>query len=151
LCGLLRGKSTSTSTKFAAAYWANSGVVNTSLSSLMHHGHQSEPVKSISTSLFSAFACASAFGRSMDQPAFAALSDTAPDADPEDMQPASQPAAQQTTPTVNRFRFVIMFSVIRSSVRLLLRFFQPRNEFLGSIQRRFHGLEQLSPIRLQQN
>src|SRR5262245_42975128 len=58
----LCGKSTSTGTKFALAYSANSGVEKTSLFSLMHQPHQSEPVKSSITSFFSvlALACAAA-------------------------------------------------------------------------------------------
>src|SRR5206468_4470977 len=62
---LRRGKSTSTSTRFFFAYSENSGLEKTSEFNLMHHPHQSEPVKSSITSFFSALACACAFGTSV--------------------------------------------------------------------------------------
>ena len=47
------------------AYSANSGFENTSLFSLMHQPHQSEPVKSSMTSFFSVLAWAWALGKSV--------------------------------------------------------------------------------------
>src|SRR6266508_5995722 len=69
----LRGKSTSTSTRFFFAYSANSALEKTSLWSLMHQPHQSEPVKSRSTIFFSSLALACALGRSVNHSAAVAL------------------------------------------------------------------------------
>src|SRR5437879_173324 len=65
LCCFWRGKSTSTRTRFFFAYSENSGLEKTSLLSLIHQPHQSEPVKSSMTSLFSALALAWALERSV--------------------------------------------------------------------------------------
>src|SRR4051812_806901 len=64
---LRRGKSTSSITRLALAKAANSGLSNTSLFNLMHQPHQSEPVKSMSTSLFSDLAWLSAALKSVNQ------------------------------------------------------------------------------------
>src|SRR6478735_9078022 len=54
---------------FFEAPVTNSFLENTFLRMAMHGGHQSEPVNSTSTDLFSALAFSKAFSRSVDQPA----------------------------------------------------------------------------------
>src|SRR5260221_7741877 len=61
------GKSTSTSTRLLVAYASNSAESRTFLFNSLQGGHQSDPVKSINTSFFSALACAWAFSRSVSQ------------------------------------------------------------------------------------
>src|SRR5438093_8835045 len=72
LSGFLRGKSTSTSTRFLVANFWNSDVSSASFLNLMHQPHQSDPVKSINTSLCSAFALACALDRSVNHSVSAA-------------------------------------------------------------------------------
>src|ERR1051326_5584711 len=66
-CFFWRGKSTSTSTRFFLANSRKASEERTFLRRALQGGHQSEPLKSISTSLFSFLAWAWALGRSVSQ------------------------------------------------------------------------------------
>src|SRR5437016_5789059 len=70
---LVFGKSTSTRTKLAFAKVANSSDENTFFFSALQGGHQSEPVKSIRTSLFSVLAWLLALAKSVSHSTSAAL------------------------------------------------------------------------------
>src|SRR5262245_63901889 len=63
----LRGKSSSTSTRLSCAKSLNFGCEKMSLSSLMHHPHQSDPVKLRKRSLWFAFASSCALVQSCSQ------------------------------------------------------------------------------------
>ena len=77
---------------FAAS--TNSFLEKTSLRMAMQGGHQSEPVNSTSTDLFSALAFSKAFSRSVDQPSGVE---------------AKAEALRAATPTVNEASQVIAF------------------------------------------
>src|SRR6267142_3100336 len=63
----LRGKSSSTRTRLSCAKFLNCGCDRTSLSNLMHHPHQSDPVKLRKRSLWLDFASSSALFQSCSQ------------------------------------------------------------------------------------
>src|SRR5260370_10209055 len=67
------GKSTSTSTRLSLAKLTNASDVRTVLCKALQGGHQSEPLKSIKTIFFSAFALAWALDRSVTHSPSAAL------------------------------------------------------------------------------
>src|SRR5437588_9564690 len=68
----VRGKSSSSKTRFLLAYSWNSGFEKTSLSSMMHQPHQSEPVKSIKSNFCLVLASSWAWAKLVSQPLFAA-------------------------------------------------------------------------------